>query len=310
MSEPDDLGGIVVEASRQAQTEVVLCAPFVKAATLTRVLDSIAPGVTIQVFTRWRPDEVAAGVSDTTILPLVEDRGGSVHLCDRLHAKLFRFDDRALIGSANLTASALGWAANPNLELIAEVGADLPQVLSLEARLNRDSIPASAEIAAEVERVAALLPSRAPIREDRQADADATLEAGSWHPQLREPRDLFVAYSRGSDQLSSSSASAAGADLAALDLPPGFDREVFEQVVGNRLLQAPLVLKVDELLTDSQRFGGVRDFLSGPLGLDREGASHVWQTLMRWLLYFLPHRYSRTVPSHSEILVRRQAPKA
>jgi hypothetical protein len=295
-------GEVLIAAARRAREHVVLCAPFVKVTSLQNVLDTVPKGVAIELFTRWRPDEVAMGVSDVAVLPIVEGRGGTVHLCDRVHAKLFRFDDIALIGSANLTAAALGWSATSNLELLVEVPASTPEVIALEISLQRNAIPATAEIAKAVEQAAALLPAvTQPSAEivDPQAH-----RSRSWRPLLREPRDLSVAYSRGLGLLSGTSAAAASADLAALEIPPGFGVEAFEAVVGTRLMQEPLVQMVDDALVEPQRFGAIRDLLGDLLDLDRAEASHAWQTLMRWLLYFLPSRYSRAVPSHSEIMVK------
>ncbi len=301
MSEQGDLGGLVAELFERAVEAVLICAPFVKEDPLRRLLDLVDSSVSIQLFTRWRPDEVAAGVSDTSVLPLVEGRGGSVHLCEPLHAKLFRADGRALVGSANLTGAALGWSANPNLELLVEVPAETPAVVALEAELVRCSIPATAALAAEVERVAALLPSP---RTEVETPATPASPSPSWHPLLREPADLFVAYSKGADQLSSTSSVAARSDLAALEIPSGLAREPFEALVANRLLQLPLVGEVDHLLAEPRRFGEVSKLLGNRLALDHHEASHAWQTLMRWLNHFLPERYTHTIPSHSEIMRR------
>lgn len=301
MNEHGNLGGLITEVFEQAVGAVFICAPFVKEDPLRRLLDPLDSSVSIQLVTRWRPDEVAVGVSDTGVLPLVEARGGTVHLCERLHAKLFRADGRAVVGSANLTGAGLGWSANPNLELLLEVPAETPAVVALEAKLASCSVPATAEIAVEVERVAALLPSR---RVEIGAPAAPTSPSSSWHPLLREPADLFVAYSKGPDLLSSTSSAAAHSDLAALDIPPGLSRKPFEALVANRLLQSPLVGEVDSLLAEPRRFGEVSELLSERLELDHREAQHAWQTLMRWLNHFLPERYTRTVPSYSEIMMR------
>lgn len=297
------LGDAVLAAARGATRRALLCAPFVKTGVFEPLLEALAPDVEIELYTRWRPDEVAAGVSDTGVLALLEARGGRTFLCDPLHAKLFAFDDVALVGSANLTAKALGWGPNPNLELMLEVPADTAAVGELERELRRAAVPATAAIAEEVERVAALLqPAPVPPLPPPAPEAEPAI----WHPHLREPRDLFVAYRGDSERLSRQSQAAAAEDLSRLELPPGLDRPAFEAVVGTRLMQEPVVQQVDELLTESRRFGEVRDLLSGSLGLQREEASYVWQTLMRWMLHFLPARYARSVPSHSEILVRRE----
>lgn len=301
MNEHVDLGDLVAEVFEGAISAVVICAPFVKEAPLRRLLDCVDRSVPIQIFTRWRPDEVAAGVSDTGVLPLVEARGGTVHLCERLHAKLFRADGRVLVGSANLTGAALGWSANPNLELLVEVPEETQAVGALEAALTSCSVPATAEIAAEVERVAALLPS---LSGEVEASPTPALPSSAWHPLLREPADLFVAYSKGADQLSSTSSAAAYADLAALELPPGLAREPFEALVANRLLQSPLVGEVDRLLEEPRRFGEVSKLLGLRLDLSHRDAQHAWQTLMRWLNHFLPQRYTHAVPSYSEIMMR------
>lgn len=296
------LGESVSALARTASKQALLCAPFSKAPVIERLLDEIDTEVEVELFTRWRADEVAAGVSDTAVLPLVERRGGSVFLCDPLHAKLLRFDSRALVGSANLTGSALGWSISPNLELLVEVPATTPEVVTLEKKMRQESIPATAEIAADVERAAALLPSSR-----HQAAAEeltSTAISGPWRPLLRDPSNLFRAYSRGSETLSSASAKAAAADLSALEPPPSLDRPAFESLIATRLLQSPLVQQVDTLLAESQRFGAISDFLGNALSMGSTDASYAWQTLMRWMLYFLPDRYVRTVPSHSEVMVR------
>jgi hypothetical protein len=296
----EHLLGVVAEARR----EVVLCAPFAKTGVIARVLTSMDASASLKVITRWRPEEVAAGVSDTGILALVEQRGGSVLLCDRLHAKYVRSDDRVLIGSANLTATALGWTSAPNLELLVEVLSDTPEVLELEQVLGREAIPATAELAHEVARAAALLPQTQPELET-VAESDRVASAATWYPRLREPGDLFLAYSTGADRLSRASAAAATHDLAALQLPAGLQQPAFLALVESRLLQSPVVQALDDVLLEPRRFGFVRDTLAERLDLARDEADFAWQTLMRWLLEFLPQRYERRVTNWSEVVVRR-----
>lgn len=298
MSQPV-VGEVLLEACSRARERLVLCAPFVKRGVLDRALEQVDDAVTIELFTRWRPEEVAAGVSDTAVLEAIEARGGVVRLCDRLHAKYVWADRRVWLGSANLTAKALGWARRPNLELLIEVPEASEEVAALERVLRSESVEATTELAAEVERAAAMLVGA--VRTDRD---EATEPAEPWLPRLREPRDLHLAYSVGVERLSSTSASAALTDLQALELPPGLDRPAFEAVVGTRLLQTPIVREVDHLLARSQRFGAVRELIQRRTGLSRDEASHVWQTMMRWLLHFAPTRYERTVPNRSEVLRR------
>ena len=57
-------GDMLVEHLSGARTRVLLCAPFIKAGVLKRLLTVIPASVTLDIVTRWRPEEIAAGVSD------------------------------------------------------------------------------------------------------------------------------------------------------------------------------------------------------------------------------------------------------
>jgi hypothetical protein len=92
-----------------------------------------------------------------------------------------------------------------------------------------------------------------------------------------------------------------------LDVPLGLSKEAFEAYVGAQLLQMPIIRQVDEFVGEPQRFGAVTAFLKQQLiGNSPDfSANSAWQTLMRWLMYFLPTRYYRSVPNHSEVFSRK-----
>ena len=295
------LGTALLELANESSREFVMCAPFAKQREVSNVLSVVPDGVRIVLFTRWRPDEVAAGVSDTEVLSLINARGGAVYLHDRLHAKFYRNESRALLGSANLTGTALGWSSNPNIELLVE--SDDRAIHGVEQRLAAESIVATDEIAREVEELAALLPVRVRLPDS----FDAAQPVENWVPSLRMPSDLFTAYRVGAAALTSTSAAAAGVDLAVLDLPMGLEQEQFTALVGHRLRYQPIFKAIDEFLSEPRRFGEVRELLSKLTGFDRAQAEVAWQTTMRWMLEFLPQRYSRQVFRHSEILSRTTA---
>jgi len=280
-----------------ASSDVLICAPFIKRHAVREMLPSIERGLGLNVFTRWRPEEVAAGVSDPLVLLDIQERGGKLWLCDRLHAKLYAADRSALVGSANVTGAALGWSASPNLEILTSVPRGDSSVAALEAALKAESVPASRQVMEQVIEAARLFepPERLPEPEDSQQ---------VWLPQLRIPEDLFVAYVRGPDSLASGSANAARLDLSVLDLPSGLDREGMKQVIRTRMLQRRELIDLGEFLREPRRFGEVRAWLQERLNLDRDEAEATWQAVMRWLLYFLPDMYGRAVPRHSEIIVR------
>ncbi|ETB16691.1 hypothetical protein O983_27285 [Mycobacterium avium 09-5983] len=49
----------------------------------------------------------------------------------------------------------------------------------------------------------------------------------------------------------------------------------------------------------------MREKLSQLTGYDRAQADDAWQTVMRWMMEFLPDRYTRDVHRHSEIMSRK-----
>jgi hypothetical protein len=293
------LGDELLKLAADAKHELILCAPFAKQGVVQRILTATQDSVSIEVVTRWRPEEIAAGVSDTEVLAAVEGRGGLVLLHDRLHAKYYRNESRVLVGSANLTATALGWSPNPNLELLSQVS--LGEIEELEQRLRAEAIQATVARAVEVETAALLLGSVPAVESSQLISGEEWVR---WVPTLRIPDDLFLAYNGKGRQLSTASQSAAARDLIALDIPSGLGAVSFAVVVGHRLLQQPVIRDLDDFLVEARRFGEVRDFLQARLSCDRDEAETSWQTLMRWLICFLPDRFVQRTPNWSEMFQR------
>ncbi|GFG52331.1 hypothetical protein CQY20_25950 [Mycolicibacterium agri] len=291
-------GAALLELAAASQQYFVMCAPFVKERVVAQLLSAAPRGVKPVLYTRWRPDEVAAGVSDTEVLELLRSHEGVVYLHDRLHAKYYRNESGALIGSANLTGAALGWSPNPNIELL--IASGVGAVQDIENHLAAESYMATDAIAREVEDVASLLPRQADVPEVAVTSSVGDL----WIPSLRVPGDLYIAYLQGAEVLASRSASAAVTDLAVLELPAGLDRSQFRLLVGRRLRNERLFKAIDAFLEQPRRFGEVRQMIGELTGLDRSNSDDAWQTVMRWMLEFLPSRYSRTVRRHSEVITR------
>jgi hypothetical protein len=286
--------------------QVLLVAPFIKQKVIQRLFDGIRPEVSVVIYTRWRAEEVAAGVSDLGVFDEVNRRAGTtLLLCPELHAKYYRSDERVLIGSANLTAAALGWAPMSNLEILVESEGRNGQFEEFECRLLSRSIPATAEIRALVQQAAdSLAEVSAP---DPSLLASYAASETTWIPHTRHPDVLFRAYSGRTKELTSSGQEQTLIDLATLGIPAGLSEVEFRLLVGSLLIQNPLVVDLDSLLDRPRRFGEIRDFLGRRLaqdGLDRD-PSEAWQTLTRWLLLFLPQRYLSQTPRHSEVFSRR-----
>lgn len=290
-----------------AKRFVVLVAPYTKLAIVERLLDHVGSAVEIHLYTRWRVEDVASGVTDTSVLGPVLARGGKVWLIDDLHAKLIVSDGiRGLVGSANLTAAGLGIARLPNFEIMTEVS-DAAALGSVLLALRARARPATAEEAESIESAAEALASQfSPVA---QPDAQQPLvppPSSVWAPNFRSPDRLYSLYADAEWALTVAPDAPALIDLVALGVPSGLDRPSFDSHVGSAMLATPLVQALDLLLEDSQRFGAVDAFMANILpGQSRGDERRRTQTLIRWLRHFTPDRYGMATPNYSEVLFRK-----
>lgn len=302
----DQLGDDLLRLVR-GRRDIVLAAPFVKAHVLMRLLQAMEADAKLTLVTRWRLEEIAAGVSDLAVFPLIKARQGAVlKLLTSLHAKYFRADDACLVGSANLTGAALGWTRPVNLELLIEVPAANPKLSAFEQEVMQSSFDADENLYSLMVKASEDLPPppkntiqfEVTTSEDSKDSFPADFEG--WRPTLRQPVELYRAY-RGDADLTGASQAAAELDLAILDLPTGLTETTFNSVLAVRLLQHPEVRAIDRFVVKPRRFGEVQAMLAGR---GAEDPAHAWQTWMRWLLRFLPSRYASETPRHSEIFRR------
>lgn len=311
------LGTELSKLCTEANKELLLVAPFIKASVIERLLDKISPGVSLKCITRWFPEEIVAGVSDLEVWNLIQNRPNSLlWLRPDLHAKYYRADNRCLIGSANLTGKALGWSHYPNLELLVPVLANEPWVKSFETELFKACIPVTEDLFQQMSLAVQLLAEQTPnaiatssrveIPQDNVA-TNNSVNVNAWLPTLRNPEDLYLAYSGKIEKLSTASKIAALTDLRSLSIIPNLSQKTFKAYVSTLLLQKPIIQKVDSFVKTPQRFGAVKNLLNSlPCSNNLHfNAERAWQTLMRWLLYFLSNRYALSIPNYSEVFYRK-----
>ena len=319
------LGEQLLAMCKDAEREIILVAPFIKSATLSRILERIPLGIGVCCVTRWRPDEILAGASDLEVWPLLRERENcNLFLRDDLHAKYYRIDNSCLIGSANITNSALGWAPNSNLEILVPLSSQNISTTLFEQSLLASTLEVSEslyvyfsnmidELRLQVADQKLILPEFPP----HQASSNEVVfpQVGSheeklntwWIPKLRQPAHLYEAYKQELDGLSTTTRQDALIDLTAFELPGGLSKVVFRLFISWHLLQMPIVQHVDKFVSTPQRFGAVRNYIKSLPCAEHDDfdATHTWQTLMRWLVYFLADRYEVTESNYSEVIRKR-----
>jgi hypothetical protein len=277
-------GDLLLVHLAQARKNVLLCAPFIKRRVIERLFAAIRSGVAIEIVTRWRPEEVAAGVSDLDVFDVASSRPRTtLRLLDNLHAKLYLSDDNLLAGSANLTATALGWCTDPNLELLAEIPADSDAVMRCLAGLAAARLATSEERATIQAQVDAM-----PLWPGQQGESVVDAFSGVWLPRLAAPDRLFTAYVPATrDRLTSSTIEAADHDLSALAISPNLSEGAFRSQVADRLSTMPAVSRLlSEAKNDLSDSVAVQLIETLVEHADMSATAR-WQVVRDWLTYFL-----------------------
>lgn len=293
-------GQSVVHLIQDTTNTLTIAAPFIKAATLQQLLSHLADGVHLRVLTRWHLTELLAGVSDLEVWPTVRERNGQLRLLPSLHTKAFMNHVEVLIGSANVTATALGWTSRPNHELLAHP-ADTESLLvrqEIEV-LWGNGTPVS-------DRIHARFVNQLGQFETPQSHEEAAFDepsTTSWLPTTRDPADIERFHLNGETAVTSGTARTARTDLSALEASPALDRPQLNAHIDLALLQHPVVTELRTMLATRRRFGEVAGFIADTAGLERQEANTAWQTLMRWLIHFQPDDWQYGKPRHSEILL-------
>lgn len=293
----EDPGRAILGVAEAAEVSLLLVSPFVKVGSLIRVLESASPAVTVRVITRWHLAEIIAGVSDLEVWPVLRERGAQLRLRRRLHAKMYLSEVEAVAGSANLTGAALGWSRDPNDEVVVPVDpASDAQYRAYAERLWNESIP----VDDTVHQLFTAQASALQLDLDQQPEPQDGL-SGAWTPRSRDPTDVVSYYVGDLQRLTPGATVAARADLQALETPVGLSRDSLHVHVSLQLIQHPLVRELEQHLQIEQRFGDALRIVRDWSGQDREDGARTLQTMMRWLLYFQPTRWSYRKANYSEI---------
>lgn len=92
----------------ESESQLLLCAPYIKKEVISEILKLKNKCTTLSVITSAKAANFASGSSDIEAIEMLIDNGVNVINYQRLHAKIYLFDNKkALITSANLTSKAL-----------------------------------------------------------------------------------------------------------------------------------------------------------------------------------------------------------
>lgn len=270
-----------VRALVDAAKDLTIIAPFITVSGIQPVLSVLAPECGLTVFTRWRPDEVASGVSDPRVLDLISARGGTMALHPIVHAKAYVAAHCALVGSANVTTNGLGWGRSGAIELLVETSAEDPALAELLAVLRTTSAVATEADRDAVLAAAAALPT-APVRA-----AVETPDRSDWLPTYQPPDVLWRVYI---GQREAGVVDLVRPDLDALGVPAGITTEdAFNAYVGAILRQGftgRIARECSNLTTMKAVYRLVE--VCTEVGHAIDDPADSWETIAAWIAHFLP----------------------
>ena len=289
-------GAAVAELLGSTRRDAMVIAPFMRSAALARLLDAVPEGVSTTVVTRWRPLDILAGASDLATFDVTEARNIRLLLRHDLHAKLFIADERCLVGSANVTATALGWRDPSNLELLAPVGRRTAEIQIFEATLLADPIPATAAERDRMTDLVGRLQDRlgTPWQLPSRAVDDTSLIPMTWVPQVANPEDLYAVYRGDLETVSRAARPTMLNELTLIGLAPGMTKNEFHVRVANAIAQAPVVKEVLTVIdrtgsVTEAEFAGILRRLAADMPAGSVADSLI--VLQRWLSHFMPENY-------------------
>ena len=276
----DSPGDLVTRLCSNAQN-LVIAAPYIKADALSRVLATVNAEASLICVTRWNPHDLTVGASDAECRNLVTDFGGSFQLNPSLHAKYYRIDDVILIGSANLTSSALGWSDQPNLEILCQAGDDFDPG-AFQQELLGDAREISDDEFLRWEAIVKIANSKVVAIAGGQPRLD------TWRPTTRDPIHLELSYQGKEDQIASFDEQyAARRDLRSLAMPSSLSDEEVRIWATACLLAAPFTNAVIRL-SHTTDVAGSYQLLARAYGLNMTEARRDMETVQNWLAFLAP----------------------
>ena len=275
-----------------ATTNVILCAPFIKSKILRTVLGVVTSDVNVLIVTRWKPTEIAAGVSDLDVYDVASGRPNTeLKLLQDLHAKIYIADDQCLIGSANLTASALGWGEVHNIELMIQTSISDSEVVLLLKQLEKAEL-VTMEKRTEMEAAADSIES-VLFDEALEMTGDERSRQNAWLPRCAAPEKLYEIYKDPGTKIVAESTKEDGkADLQDLFVAKGLAQDDFAVSIQDNLLIMPAFARIIDIVPQGLTDESGRDLIADARpDLEDLDVHEQWRIVRDWIRVFFNDRF-------------------
>nr|BDD46375.1 hypothetical protein 4 [Halieaceae bacterium] len=194
----------ICAALSTARERIFLVSAYAKYDATVALLQTISQSTASdrRLYVRWLKSDLMRGASDLRVYEAAKLHGFSVHIHNRLHAKMYIADETIVSGSANLTASGLGLrGTHSNLEYVCSQSSDTITEKWL-ARLSKECSEVTDELYSLLRRDVLSEPQPMVAQSDSRWSSevmeliapkpnhrDLSLYELFWLP---DPKDLFV----------------------------------------------------------------------------------------------------------------------
>ena len=265
-----------------ARNEIFVASPYIKVGIIKKLV--IPRELSSQTFIvcRWRLEDVLSGATDIEIYPILRDQGIRVLLHPNLHAKYYRFDNRILMGSANLTSNGLMSDETGSLEALTLLPKN-QATDDFENKIIQESVQVDDGLYSEYREMLDALPVTVQLN-----------EVDFFWPSFASVEEAWLIYSKDHASIS----------LKPLAIPPTLEKHKVKRFLTLRLKEFSNINRIEKFLAsglDGRRFGEVRALIREmDQSIDETSA---WQNLMLLLLELYPEKYEYFRPNHTEIIV-------
>ena len=280
-----ELFNLLNSGLQQANHEVFIAAPYVKIG-IVKKLEFPEKLASKSIFVcRWKLDDVLSGATDIGVYPLLRDKGIRVLLHPNLHAKYYRFDNKILMGSANLTSNGLINNETGSLEALTSL-LKSTTTTNFESKIIEESRQVDDELYSEYLEIL-----------DSQLVAEPLNEIDFFWPSFSSLEKAWSVYTQDDSSIS----------LKPLAIPPNLEKSKLTNFIKIRLREFSNIQRVEKFLEsgmDGRRFGEVRTLIREiDDSIDETSA---WQNLMSLLLDLFPESYEYFRPNHTEIIISKK----
>lgn len=291
---------------QKAKERVVICSPYIKISALRSVLSYIPSGVQIEIYTRLKAADIYMGASDLEVFYLCQDlENCTIKEIKNLHAKLYSADELVLVGSANLTNSALGWVNQPNIEILCSTTWSEPSVLRLNYFMSA-AHEISQEDLLKIKSVVDGLEDESAINEIRSAEADSSSNNKIWLPKSSVPQLLYRVYidDTGLSYYTKSVIQDAIDDISDLRIPCGLSKQEFYNYVEIQLQDLVVFREIiEEIPRKIVEHQGLNIIRKLDPSLNNTDLRLHWNNIILWIIEFLGDEFE-AVPSSFELRLK------